>query len=102
MDPTKLDGIRNWPTPAKVKDVRSFLGFTNFYRKFIGDYSNIAHPLLDLTKKNTSWNWNNSCQNAFNRLKNCFLTKPILHLPDTSKPFAIATDASKYASGGVL
>ena len=61
MDPTKLDGIRNWPTPTKVKDVRSFLGFANFYRKFIGDYSNIACPLLDLTKKDTPWNWNNSC-----------------------------------------
>ena len=69
---------------------------------FRSDYSNIARPLLDLTKKDTPWNWNNSCQNAFNRLKNCFLTKPVLHLPDTSKPFAIATDASKYASGGVL
>ena len=102
MDPTKLDGIRNWPTPAKVKDVHSFLGFANFYRKFIGDYSNITRPLLDLTKKDTSWNWNNSYQNAFNRLKNCFLTKPILHLPNTSKPFTIATDASKYASGSIL
>ena len=102
MDPTKLDGIRSWPTPTKVKDVCSFLGFANFYRKFIGDYSNITRPLLDLTKKDTLWNWTNSCQNAFNRLKNCFLTKPVLHLPDTSKPFAIATDASKYASGGVL
>ena len=51
MDPTKLDGIRNWPTPAKVKDVCPFLGFANFYRKFIGDYSNIACPLL--TKKDT-------------------------------------------------
>ena len=80
MDPTKLNGIRNWPTPTSVKDIRSFLGFTNFYRKFIGDYSNIAHPILDLTKKDTPWNWNNSCQNAFNRLKNCFLTKPVLHL----------------------
>ena len=51
MDPTKLNGIRNWPTLTKVKDVRSFLGFTNFYRKFIGDYSNIACPLIDLTKQ---------------------------------------------------
>ena len=102
MDPTKLNGIKSWPTPTKVEDVHSFLGFANFYRKFIGDYSNIARPLLDLTKKDTPWNWNNPCQNAFNRLKNCFLTKPVLHLPDTSKPFAIATDASKYASGGIL
>ena len=102
MDPTKLDVIKNWPTPNKVKYICSFLGFTNFYRKFIGDYSNITCPLLDLTKKDNPWNWNNFCQNAFNRLKNTFLTKPILHLPDTSKPFAIVTDASKYASGGVL
>ena len=92
MDPTKLNGIRNWATPTKVKDIHSFLGFANFYRKFISDYSNIAHPLLNLTKKD----------NTFNRLKNCFLTKPVLHLPNTSKPFAIATDASKYASEGVL
>ena len=102
MDPTKLNGIRNWPTLTKVKDICSFLGFTNFYRKFIGDYSNITCPLLDLTKKDTLWNWNNSCQNAFNRLKNCFLTKPVLHLHDTSKPFTIATDASKYTSGGMF
>ena len=102
MDPTKLDGIKTWPTPAKVKDVCSFLGFANFYRKFVGDYSNIACPLLDLTKKDTPWNWNNSCQNAFNWLKNCFLTKPVLHLPDTTRLFAITTDTSKYVSGGVL
>ena len=102
MDPTKLDGIRNWPTLTKVKDVPSFLGFVNFYRKFISDYSNISHPLLNLTKKDTRWNWNNSCQNTFNMLKNCVLTKPVLHLPDTSKPFAITNDASKYASGGIL
>ena len=57
-------------------------------------------PLIDLTKKDQPWIWNNSCQNFFNRLKNCFLTKPVLHLPDTSKLFIIATDASKHASGG--
>ena len=81
MDPTKLNRIRNWPTLTKVKDMCSFLGFENFYRKFISDYSNIVCPLLDLTKKDTLWNWNNSCQNAFNRLKNCFLTKPVLPIP---------------------
>ena len=58
MDPTKLNGIKNWPTPTNVKDVHSFLGFTNFYRKLIGDYSNIACPLLDLTKKYIPWIWN--------------------------------------------
>ena len=55
IDPVKLDGIANWPTPIKVKEVRSFLGFTNFYHYFIPDYSTMAHPLLDLTKKNHHW-----------------------------------------------
>ena len=57
MDPTKLSGITDWPTPAKVKVVRSFLGFANYYQQFIGNYSNIAYPLIDLTKKNQEWRW---------------------------------------------
>ena len=93
MDPTKLSGIAEWPIPTKVKDVRSFLGFTNYYRRFIGDYSHIAHPLIDITKKNQEWKWSPSCQKAFDQLKEEFSKKPILSLPDLNKPFAIATDA---------
>ena len=102
MDPVKLNGIASQPTPTKVKDVCSFLGFANFYRQFIPDYSNVAHPLIDLTKKNLTWNWSPSCQSAFNNLKCLFLSKPILHLPDLSAPFAVATNASKYTSGTIL
>ena len=102
MDPTKLSGIAEWPTPTKVKDVRSFLGFANYYRRFIGDYSNIARPLIDLTKKEKQWNWSTNCQIAFDRLKEEFAKEPVLTLPDLDKPFAIATDASKDASGGIL
>jgi len=51
MDPAKLEGSKNWPSPTTVKQVRSFLGFGNFYRKFIGHYADIAQPLNDLTKK---------------------------------------------------
>ena len=102
MDPIKLDGIASWPTPEKVKDVRSFLGFANFYRCFIPDYSNVARPLIDLTKKNLPWNWSPACQLSFDMLKSLFLSKPVLHLPDPAAPFAIATDASKYASGAIL
>ena len=102
MDPVKLDGIATWPTPAKVKDVRSFLGFTNFYCRFIPDYSTVARPLLDLTKKDNRWDWTPTCQQSFDGLKKLFLSHPVLHLPDFTKPFAIATDASKYASGAIL
>ena len=102
MDQTKLNGIKQWPTPKTVKDVRSFMGFTNFYQKFIGNYSNIARPLIDLTKKNEPWNWSNACQDAFTKIKEIFMKEPVLQLPDLARPFAIATDASKYTSGGVL
>ena len=102
VDPIKLNGIASWPIPTKVRDVRSFLGFANFYCWFIPDYSNVAHPLIDLTKKNLTWNWSPSCQSAFEALKHPFLSKPVLHLPNLSAPFAIDTDASKYASGAIL
>ena len=102
MDPVKLNGIVQWPTPFKVKDVCSFLGFANFYCRFIPNYSTIAHPLINLTKKNLPWNWTSSQQQAFNQLKHLFLLQPVLHIPDLSSPFAITTDASKYASGAIL
>ena len=78
------------------------MDFMNFYRKFIGNYSNIARPLIDLMKINKPWNWNDVCQNVFNQIKYIFMKEPVLQLPDLTKPFAIAMDASKYASGGVL
>ena len=102
MDPVKLNSIAQWPTSSKVKDVRSFLGFANFYQQFIPNYSTIARPLIDLTKKNLPWNWTSSQQLAFDLLKHLFLSQPVLHIPDLSSPFAITTNVSKYASGAIL
>ena len=102
MDPVKLDGIVKWPAPTKVKDIRSFLGFANFYRQFIPNYSNIAQPLIDLIKKNAPWKWDILHDKAFSMLKSLFLSKPTLQLPDPSCPFALAADASKFASGAIL
>ena len=102
IDPVKLNDIAHWPTLSKLKDVRSFLGFTNFYHRFIPSYFTIACPFINLTKKNLSWNWTLSQQQAFNHLKYLFLSEPMLHIPDLSSPFAIATDASKYVSGAIL
>ena len=102
MDPVKLDGIASWPTPTKVKEVHSFLGFANFYHRFIPDYSTVACPLLNLTKKDHRWDWTPEVQTSFDNLKWLFLSKPILQLPDFSKLFAIATDASRDASGAIL
>ena len=102
MDPVKLDGIASWPTPTKVREVRSFLDFANFYCCFIPDYSTIACPLLNLTKKDHCWDWTPEVQTSFDNLKQLFLSKPILQLSNFSKLFAIATNASRDASGAIL
>ena len=102
IDPVKVQGITEWPTPACVKDVCSFLGFCNFYRAFIPDFSNIARPLNDLTCKNHQWDWSVACEAAFQQLKAVCASEPVLKTPDWSKPFVMHTDASGYALGVVI
>ena len=102
MDPVKLSGIRDWPTPTKVKHVQQFLGFANFYRRFIPDYANISKPLDRLKAKGKTWEWTTECAAAFTQLKAKFEERHILLMPDKRKPFILETDASKVASGAVL
>jgi Reverse transcriptase (RNA-dependent DNA polymerase)/RNase H-like domain found in reverse transcriptase len=102
MDPVKLKGIAEWPAPANVKNVRSFLGFGNYYRRFIHNYGNITRPLNDLLGKNKTFEWSQECQETFNLLKKKFQESPVLLMPDMTKPFVVEADASKYASGAVL
>ena len=66
MDPIKVKGIEEWPISTKVKDICSFLGFANFYQQFILDYSKLTQPLIDLIKKNATWEWSPKFQMAFN------------------------------------
>jgi hypothetical protein len=70
MDQAKVKAIQDWPEPRKVKDIQSFLRFTNFYHRFILHYSDIVIPLTRLTRKSNTWNFDNKCRNAFNELKN--------------------------------
>ena len=69
MDPAKLAAIRDWHPPSSVKGVHSFLGFANFYRKFIPNYSNIVAPIVLLTRKDHPWSWTEPQQKAFNSLE---------------------------------
>jgi hypothetical protein len=85
MDPTKVKGVADWNRPQNAKDVRSFLGFMGFYRYFIKDYSKIACPLIDLTKKNLRFDWTEKQQTAFERLKTLMCAKPVLRQPDYTK-----------------
>jgi hypothetical protein len=82
MDPAKLSGISQWQIPSSVKEVRSFLGFCNFYRHFISHYSDLARPLIDLTKKDAIFAWTQA--NSFEKLKQCFLSELVLRNPDPS------------------
>ena len=101
-DPKKVEVVQNWPVPKNVHDVRSFLGLTNYFRKYIDHYSSIAVPLTNLTKKTISWNWTPKCQEAFERLKRCLTEAPLLRAPDESKPYEVVVDASDLGLGGVL
>ena len=102
MDPVKVEGIAQWPIPKTVKDVRSFLGFCNFYRAFIPSFSHVARPLNDLTKKARQWTWNGREQQAFDKLKTICSSYPVLRTPDWSRQFILETDASGFALGAVL
>ena len=102
MDSHKTDTVRDWPTPEKLHDVRSFLGFANFYRRFIRSYSEITRPLTLLTRKEVPWQWGPEQQQAFDRLKAAFTTGPILQRFDYDKDIIVETDASDYVSAGVL
>ena len=79
-----------------------FHGFHKFLQKIHWKLLEHSKTLINLTKKYELWNWSNTCQNAFNQIKNIFIKEPVLQLPNLTKPFEIAMDASKYASGGVL
>ena len=102
MDPSKVQIIQDWPEPWKVKDIQSFLGFANFYRHFISNYSDIVVPLTRLTRKGTPWNFSNTARRSFEVLKTAFTTVPILThwIPD--KQLIVETDASDYALGAIL
>jgi len=102
MDPVKVQGISEWPIPLTVKDVRSFLGFCNFYCAFIKNFSDIARPLNNLTCKNEQFIWSKECNDAFLHLKAVCSSYPVLRTPDWSKQFVMETDASGYALGMVI
>ena len=102
MDLTKVKGVVDWPPPRNLRDVRAFLGFTRFYRYFIPNYSMVARPLIDLTRKAVPFHWDLPRMKAFEMLKTHMCQHPILQQLNDSLPFFLATDASAYGVGAVL
>ncbi|GFS92355.1 transposon Tf2-9 polyprotein [Trichonephila clavipes] len=102
VDQNKTAAIQNIPSPRNLKQLQSFLQTCSWYKKFILNFSDIARPLSNLSKKSTAWKWSEIEQQAFQTLKQCLITPPILRQVDPKKPFIIRTDASSYALGAVL
>ena len=102
MDPEKVKAIMEWQAPTSVKGVRSFLGFVNFYRGFIKDYSDLAFPLIELTKKDKVFKWDGKAQEAFDNLKKIFVEEPTLQQFDYEKDTRLEADASGWSVGGTL
>ena len=100
----KLSAIQNFPTPHSKKDVKVFLGLSGYYRKFIPDYSAVAAPLTDLTRRSAPnvVKWTEPCYKAFKKLKEILCTEPVLKSPDFRRPFILQTDASNRGVEAVL
>jgi hypothetical protein len=104
MSPIKVQSIQDWVAPRSVKNVQQFLGFANFYRRFIDGFSKVARPLTELTKKDAkaAFNWSETAGTAFATLKRLFTEAPILVHFHPEKPTVVETDASDFALGAVL
>jgi hypothetical protein len=102
MDPAKIEAIRNWQAPKNGKGVLSFLGFANFYRRFIKDYSQLSAPLHFLARKDTPFIWDDKANKAFETLKHAFISAPVLAQFDPDKETVLETDSSGYCTGGIM
>ncbi|KAL0544263.1 hypothetical protein IC582_019376 [Cucumis melo] len=102
VDPAKIEAVTGWTRPSTVSEVRSFLGLTGYYRRFVENFSRIATPLTQLTRKGAPFVWSKACEDSFQNLKQKLVTAPVLTVPDGSGSFVIYSDASKKGLGCVL
>jgi len=103
MDDHKVKAIMDWEPPKSIPALRSFLGLTSYYRKFIKNFAKIATPLTNLLKKSViTYEWEEACDKAFEALKGILVEALVLKISDFDKDFEIHSDASDFAIGGVL
>jgi hypothetical protein len=102
MDPVKIAGVADWPTPSNKKEVQSFIGFVNLYRHFIPGFSHYARTLFNLTMKDVRFIWGLPQEDSFMKLKELVTSAPVLVLPNDNLPFRLEADGSSIATGVVL
>lgn len=103
-DPAKIESIRNYPIPTNVDEVRRFVAFCNYYRKYIKNFADLTLPLNKLLRKGTEFNWTKQCQTSFDTIKQKMMSPPVLAYPnfDKNNEFVLQTDASNFALGSIL
>ena len=101
-NPEKTAIVDTFPAPKNIKEVRSFLGLTNYYRRFIRDYSKLAAPMYGLLRQDVTFDWTSKCQTAFEDLKSKLVSPPIIGYPNMKRHFNLTTDACGTGIGYVL
>lgn len=101
-DPSKITAVKNFPIPTNADEVKRFVAFANYYRRFIKNFAQISAPLNRLTQKDVEFRWSNECQIAFDTLRESLIRPPILQYPNFEGNFTLRTDASGFALGAVL
>ena len=92
----------DWPVPRSVKEVQKFWRLANYYRQFVKDFTRIAKPLHEMTRKDVKWNWGERQQKVFEKLKERFITEPVLVIPDLNKEMRVEVDVLDFATSRVL
>ena len=93
VDPAKIAAVKEWPRPKNASEIRSFLGFAGYYRRFVEGFSKIAAPMTELTRKNQKFTWSDKCEQSFQELKGRLISAPVLSLPSENGKFMVYWDA---------
>lgn len=97
-----MKAILEWPAPLDKKGIQGFVGFANFYQRFMKGFSTIISPITQLTRQLVQFHWSQKAQIAFDKQKNLFISEPVLQHPDLALPYVLEVDASEIATGAIL
>ena len=102
VDPKKIEAVRDWDRPTTVTEIKSFLGLTGYYKRFVENFSKIVAPLTRLTQKNVKFVWSDAYESSFKELKERLTTTPVLALSNGTDGYIVYYDASRVGLGYVL